>query len=94
MDSYLYHAANFEPEVARFARAHAHKDGATVEVFKRKTLDILARILAAADISAAGREEWGAIRRLVETYEQCDTYTQSIVLKFGAPFSMRFALAR
>jgi hypothetical protein len=94
MDSYLYHAANFEPEVARLARAYATNDLTKVALFKQKTLDIVDRILSSPDISPAGKEEWGVVSRLVNMFESNDASINNLLSTYGTPFSMRFALSR
>jgi hypothetical protein len=93
-NSYLYYAANFEPEVARLFRAHDAKNAVAEKSFLDSTLATIASIVSASDISAAGREEWGVMRQLVEGYTSLDETTRKMVLAFGTPFSMRFALSR
>ena len=86
----LYFAANFEPEVARMHRALEGGEMQKYVVFKMQTVKTVERVLASEDISAAGKEEWSTILRMVERFEFLGA-EKNTVLSYGVPFSRKFA---
>jgi hypothetical protein len=86
----LFYAANIEPEITRMFRAYDNTKYDEAEMFKNKSLEIISNILSAKDISTAGREEWFAIRNLIDGYRDLDQTSKQILLSFGKPFSQKF----
>ena len=89
--SYLFHAANFEPEVHRIENSIAAGHTERARIFIEKTLKIIDAVLSAKDVSMAGKEEWFVVQSLVASYEQNDAETNRALLAYGHPFAQKFA---
>ena len=89
--SYLFYAANFEPEVHRIETSIRAGDKDRAGVFIDKTLKTIDSLLAARDISPAGKEEWSTVRALIASYQENDADTNRMLLSYGSPFSQKFA---
>ena len=89
--SYLFYAANFDPEVHRIEESLRAGERERAQVFIEKTLRTIDALLSAKDISPAGKEEWSAIRSLVASYTNNTEAVNNILLSYDVPFSQKFA---
>ncbi len=89
--SYLFYAANFEPEVHRIEASVRSGDMGRAQAFVDKTLKTIDLLLSAKDVSPAGKEEWSLVRTLTASYFENDAATNRMLLSYGSPFSQKFA---
>jgi len=89
--SYLFYAANFEPEVHRIEDSMRAGNVERTNIFIEKTLRTIDAVLSSPDIATAGKEEWSVIRSLVAAYPDNSPAINRIVLSYGSPFSQKFA---
>lgn len=86
----LFYQANFEPEVCRMLSALEEKQEKHFQFFKIKTLKIINEVLRLSK-SWAEKEEWLAIRNIVQDAEFATGQMKSVLRNFGNPFSVKFA---
>ena len=86
----LFYQANFEPEVCRMLDALEKNDEKYFAFFKIKTIKIVDEILKISK-SWVEKEEWSAIKNIVQDAEFATEQMKNVLRNFGNPFSVKFA---
>ncbi len=86
----LFYQANFEPEVCRAINCLEKKDLKHFEFFKIKTVKIVDEILKLSKKSVE-KEEWFAIKNLVQGLETLDQEEIALLKNYGNSFSNKYA---
>ncbi|MEN9582230.1 MAG: hypothetical protein RL641_184 [Candidatus Parcubacteria bacterium] len=86
----LFYMANLYPEIGRLFSAFDSGKKEVADLAKDRALKVVDSVLAAPDVSKAGREEWSTVRNLIEGYAVLDVYSRQVLEKFGQPFSEKF----
>ncbi|MBI1975700.1 MAG: hypothetical protein HYS59_01720 [Candidatus Vogelbacteria bacterium] len=86
----LFYMANAHPEIGRMADAEQEGDLRRANNARMRILDIIDCILSFDTISFAAREEWSAVRNLIQAYEMLSIFEQSIVKNYAEPFAFKF----
>jgi len=86
----LFYMANLSPEIGRIFRAHDSGKKEIADQARDRALSVIDSVLKFPDVPPAGREEWSVIRNFILGYDKLDSYSRTILEKFGLPFSMKF----
>ena len=86
----LFYQANFGGEVERMFTASDENNQKHFEMFQQKSLNIAEKIISMSN-NFAEKEEWFAIRNLLEAVKDIDAYSKNVLLTFGTPFAIKFA---
>jgi hypothetical protein len=86
----LFYQANFEPEINRTIDAFQKGEEKYFNFFRNKTLKIVDEILRFSKKSVE-KEEWFAIKNIIQDLEFANTEELEILRKYGNCFSVKFA---
>jgi hypothetical protein len=87
----LFYQANFDPEVNRMLDAYKSGQEKYFLLFKSKSLKIIDTIISMSN-KPVEKEEWFAVRNIVEHIENSTDQMKEIVSVFGVPFSNKYAV--